>query len=103
VFAVVYCSMQLDSIRTEDEALIKGNDMTDKQKTRVHKRRGVLDDLRIENSRELLAALCNLVVLLNRLEFGGPFRRVPTWIAAIFGIVASYLGMLKNWPVKQKV
>ena len=126
-FCLVYCTLQLVSIRTEsvrveleleavqttlkdlrgrrgeddeegDDAWGKEIRKRERAVKELRSRRGVLLDVRSENEREMVTAACNLVILLNRLPFGGVFRRTPTWGVGLLGMVAAWLGLQKNWP-----
>jgi len=59
-----------------------------------------LDDMDVENRRELWASVFNLLILLRRLELG-VFARVPLWCVGLLGVGSSFIGLQKNWPVVQ--
>jgi hypothetical protein len=120
VLCIGYCALQLDSIRKEHARLVarlrqvldgasgQEDEEGEEEDGGAASRRGLvartqaqfadLDDLRLENRRELWAAVCNLFILLRRLELGG-FARLPLWSVGLLGMASAWLGLQKNWPV----
>mmetsp|Transcript_18587 Transcript_18587/g.24269 ORF Transcript_18587/g.24269 Transcript_18587/m.24269 type:complete len:544 (-) Transcript_18587:385-2016(-) len=65
-------------------------------------REGRLLDVRVaefDTKRTLLACICNIAILLNRLKFEY-FKKVPLWGVGLFGVVAALCGIHKNYPTK---
>eukprot|EP00924_Labyrinthula_sp_SR-Ha-C_P003186 augustus_masked-scaffold_15-processed-gene-1.44-mRNA-1 protein AED:1.00 eAED:1.00 QI:0/-1/0/0/-1/1/1/0/607 len=52
-----------------------------------------------EQVKDMVAASCNLLMLLNRLKFRY-FQRIPLYMVGIFGATSGFLGIMKNWPKK---
>jgi hypothetical protein len=56
-----------------------------------------LADAKKDNMDEIYSTICNLIILLNRLEFS-IFKNTPTWFVGICGMIAAMIGLEKNWP-----
>ena len=94
VFAIVYCSLQIDSVQRAERVVEKERDASEKEK---RKQLWELGELKDESGKEIIASVCNLIILLNRLQMG-PFKRVPLWGVGVLGMIAAVFGLDKNWP-----
>jgi hypothetical protein len=95
--AIAYCSLQIDSVNSAEERLQKQTEMADKQRV---KRAMELTELKEGSINEVIASICNLAILLQRLGFP-VFKRLPLWSIGVFGIIAAGFGLEKNWPQAQ--
>lgn len=89
-------SDRFDSVGSASERPYLGRN-PDELRSELSTRRAEVDDAVAEQNNELIAALCNLGILLNRLKFPF-FRMFPLWFIGILGVVSGSLGCLKNWP-----
>lgn len=56
----------------------------------------VLDAI-TDQKQDMLATVCNLGILLNRLKFRY-FENLPLWFIGVLGVISGYCGCIKNWP-----
>mmetsp|Transcript_6873 Transcript_6873/g.10872 ORF Transcript_6873/g.10872 Transcript_6873/m.10872 type:complete len:445 (-) Transcript_6873:248-1582(-) len=50
-----------------------------------------------EQHEDLLMSFSHLGILLSRLGFPG-FKELPQWMIGILGVIAGWIGCIKNWP-----
>lgn len=92
LIAIVYSCLQIQSAN-ETLTLLDAKNPDDIKKI------ASLEELKSENYREILASICNLVILLNRLQVS-VFKKVPLWGVGVLGVIAAGFGLEKNWPTE---